>query len=188
VAKIAAMTEAGDEYETQRLLVRPLGEEDLGTVLEVYTSNTKYLHLTEGSGGEPGCYDLEMLQRDFAIARMTPGRHLAGIFLKQDGEPIGVLDWMEENPSDGKPWIGLLIIRPSRQQAGFAPEAFEGLAALLRDRGTDAIRAAVLGRNSAGRGLASRLGFQLVSTKSMRMVSEEETLILERTLDEPVSE
>lgn len=123
-----------------------------------------------------------MLERDLAVARMTPGRAMAGIFLRQSGEPVGVLDWMDENPSDGMPWVGLLMIRADRQRQGLAIEAFEGLAALLRDRGARAVRAGVMERNAAGWKLAGRLGFGPVSTTAIRSTSEEEVVVLERRL------
>lgn len=171
-----------DAFETERLLVRDLVEDDLEAVFEVYASNPGYLELTSGAGGEPGLYDLEMLKRDFVVARMTPGRRMAGIFLKDSGEPVGVLDWMEEHPSDGKPWIGLLIVHADRQRLGIAAEVFEGLADRLRARRVDRVRAAVIARNDAGNALARRLRFDQVSTTTMRMTSEEEVLVFERTL------
>lgn len=85
------------EFETDRLAVRELAEDDLEAFLPVYLGNADYLSLTSGFGGEPGRYDLESLQRDFAVARITPGRHVAGMYTKAAGEPVGVLDWLEEN-------------------------------------------------------------------------------------------
>jgi hypothetical protein len=113
-------------FETDHLVIRELREEDLEAVLPVYTSNPAYLALTEGSGGEPGRYELDMLERDFVVAQMAPGRTMAGIFLKGADEPIGVLDWMEENPADRKPWVGLLIIRADHQRRGCASERSTG--------------------------------------------------------------
>jgi RimJ/RimL family protein N-acetyltransferase len=113
---------------------------------------------------------------------MTPGRHLAGIFLAQSGDPIGVLDWIEEHPSDGRVWVGLLMIRADLQRRGFASEAFAGLASHLRARGVPAVRAGVIARNPAGRALAARLGFMPVRTAVMRMASEEQVSVLELSL------
>lgn len=79
-------------FATERLIVRELRESDLDGLLEVYVSNPAYVNLTEGSGDEPGRYDLAMLQRDFAIAQMTPGRQMLGMFPSRTGEPVGVLD------------------------------------------------------------------------------------------------
>jgi RimJ/RimL family protein N-acetyltransferase len=175
---------AADEFETDRLVVRRLQADDLEALLAVYTSNSDYLQFTEGSGDEPGRYDIEMLERDVAVAQMTPGRQMAGIFLKQTGELIGVLDWMDENPSDGQPWIGLVMIRADWQRRGLAAEAFGGLADRLRSRGMSVLRAAVIQRNRAGRALAELLGFQTVSTTMKRLASgEEELIVLERRLE-----
>lgn len=172
-----------DEFETRRLLVRRLREDDLEAILPVHTSNPDYLELTEGSGGQPGRYDLEMLQRDYVIAQMTPGRCLAGIFLKPTGEAVGVLDWMEENPSDGKPWIGLLMVHADHQRQRIASEAFRGLAEWLRARRFDVVRAGVIERDAAGRAFATSLGFELVAITPKRMAAaEERTIVVERSL------
>jgi RimJ/RimL family protein N-acetyltransferase len=169
-------------FETERLTIRELVDDDLEQILDVYVSNPEYLELTEGSGGEPGLYDLGMLQRDFATARMSPGRVLAGLFLKPTDEAVGVLDWMDENPSDDLPWIGLLMVRADRQREGLASEAFEGLAELLRARAAQTVRAAVVERNEAGRALARKLGFEPVETRTRQMASAERVTVVERTL------
>lgn len=152
------MQRAAGEFETDRLVVRGLQANDLEPLFAVYMSNPDYLHFTEGSGGEPGHYDIAMLERDAAVAQMTPGRHMAAIFLKRTGELIGVLDWMEENPSDGKPWVGLVMIRADWQRRGLAAEAVGGLAEHLRARGMSLLRSAVIKRNRVGWALAERLG------------------------------
>ena len=169
-------------FETARLRMREVEADDLDAVLTVYSSNADYLALTEGSGGEPGRYDRGMLERDFTIARMTPGRHLVGISLKESGELIGVLDWMEENPNDGKPWVGLLMIRADHQRQGLASEAFAGLAERLRAGGADVLRASVIKRNAAGQALSDRLELRPVATTSVRFAAEEDVVIVERDL------
>lgn len=123
-----------------------------------------------------------MLQRDLAVAGMTPGRHVAGVFDRQTGEPVGVVDWLDENPSDGKPWVGLLMIRADRQGRGLASETFAGLAEQLRARGLASVRAAVSERNPAGRSLARSLGFEPVSTRRARTPSRDEVVVFERSL------
>ncbi len=168
--------------ESERLVLRELREGDLPAVLPVYLSNPQYLELTEGSAGEPGRFDLEMLQRDFALAELEPGRVFAGIWAKDGGEPLGVLDWLEENPRDGQPWIGLLLIRADRQRQGLASEAF---AALVRERGWPLVRAAVIERNAAGLAVTRRLGFEPIGETTRRLATGPERLILlERRLGE----
>ena len=156
--------------------------DELELLLDVYASNPQYLQLTEGSAGEPGHYDLGMLERDVAMAQMTPGRHIASIHLKEIDDLVGVLDWMEENPFDGMPWIGLVMIHADWQRQGLASEAIAALAEVC-SRGSSALRAAVIARNNAGRALADRLGFAAVSTEVKRLASgEENVIVLERPL------
>jgi hypothetical protein len=93
--------------ETPRLAIRPLAEDDLEEVLTVCSSNPDYTAITEGRGGEAGHYDLDMLERDYAIAQLVPGRVFAALRERDSGELVGVLDWMYENPDDGEAWLGL---------------------------------------------------------------------------------
>jgi RimJ/RimL family protein N-acetyltransferase len=169
-------------FETERLRIRALEPADLEPLLDVYLSNPRFLDLTEGSGGEPGRYDLGMLERDVIVAAMTPGRHLDAVCRKRTGELVGLLDWLEESESDGTPWIGLLMIRAGEQRQGLATELFEGFAQRLRANGAAAVRAGVLERNAPGRALCRRLGFKPISTTSVRMASAEKVQVLERTL------
>jgi RimJ/RimL family protein N-acetyltransferase len=171
-----------DSFETERLVLRLLQPGDVDALLEVHLSNPGYLALTEGSGGEPGRYDRGMLERDLVVAAMTPQRRLLGIFRKPTAELIGALDWMADNPSDGKPWIGLVMIRADQHRAGFATEAIEGLAEQLRARGETVLRAAVIERNAAGRALGERLGFADVSATVVRMPAEQRVIVVERML------
>jgi RimJ/RimL family protein N-acetyltransferase len=163
-------------------VVREAEDGDLEGLLGVYVSNRSYLELTEGSGGEPGHYDLDMLRRDVTLARATPGRFLACVFLKGEDEPVGVLDWMDANPSDGLPWIGLLMVRADVQRQGYATEAFNGLVAHLRERGRSKLRAGVIERNAAGLALVEQLGFERVSRTVLRLASWEEVVVVERSL------
>ncbi len=176
------MPGSGTQFETERLVIRELREEDLAAVLPVYTSNPEYLALNEGSGGEPGRYDLDMLGRDFVVAQMTPGRTMAGIFLKGGDEPIGVLDWMEQNPTDGRPWLGLLIIRADHQRRGFASETLDAFVERLRSRGARTVRAGVIERNEGACEFARRLEFEPISSVAMRMASTEKVIVVERRL------
>lgn len=161
--------------------MRALTPDDLQGVLGVYVSNPDYLRLTEGSAGEPGRYDIGMLQRDVAVAQATPGRHLQGVYTR-DGEPVGVLDWLEENPADGNPWIGLLIVHARRQREGIAAEVLELLCSRLRALGASSVRAAVIARNEAGLAFARFASFEPVSATLRRMASEEEVVVMERSL------
>jgi RimJ/RimL family protein N-acetyltransferase len=118
----------------------------------------------------------------FETARLTPGRHMLSLVVK-DGGVVGVLDWLERNPSDGHPWIGLVMVHGERQREGLGAEAVSGLLACLRRPGAAAVRAGVIERNPAGRALMHRLGFAPVSERTMRMAAaQERVLVFERSL------
>ncbi len=78
------------ELGSARLRLHEVAEDDLPALLAVYLSNPEHVAESEGSGGVPGYYDLAMLQRDWWIARMMPGRHSLGLYLKETGEAVGL--------------------------------------------------------------------------------------------------
>jgi len=113
-------------FETPRLTAAEVTEDDISELLEVHLSNQAYLDLTEGSGGSAGAYDRGMLERDLMMSAMTPGRHTCVLRLRDGGACVGVLDWMDENPNDGVPWIGLVMVHGERQRSGLGPRRSAG--------------------------------------------------------------
>jgi len=163
-------------FETARLIAAEVAEEDVPELLDVYLSNPAYLELTEGSGGVAGAYDRGMLERDLAMSTLTPGRHTAVLRLRDDGACVGVLDWMDENPNDGAPWLGLIMIHADRQHLGLAGEAVAGLAEHGRAAGWTRLREGVLEGNDAGMALARSAGMDEVERKRHRVAAGDRDL------------
>ena len=90
-----AQSLAAAMYATERLDVRGVEERDVDGLLGVYRSNPEVLALTEGSAGEPGRYDRGMLERDLWMSELDEARHTAGLFLRDGGACVGVIDWLE---------------------------------------------------------------------------------------------
>lgn len=154
------------EIETPRLRIRDAEAEDLPELLPVYLSNPDFVRVNEGSRGEAGYYNLEMFQRDWWINRMMPGGHVLGIYLKATGEAVGQANFLEENPEDGMPWLGLLMIAAPHQRQGLGREAFDALADHFRvTYGWSALRLGVLAPNTAGLAFWRALGFAQVEEK-----------------------
>ena len=84
-------------YATERLGVRGVEEADIDGLLAVYLSNPQVIAVTEGSAGEPGHYDRGMLERDLWMSELDEARHTAGLFLRDGGTCVGVIDWLERN-------------------------------------------------------------------------------------------
>jgi RimJ/RimL family protein N-acetyltransferase len=171
-----------ERLETARLVLEPAGDDDLPGLLDVYLSNPEYLAMTEGSGGEPGHYDLGMLERDVAIARMTPGRRLLALRLRATGRIVGLLDWVDESSSDGFPWLGLVLVHADSKRVGLATEAVEALLGELAAVGLAAMRAGVLPGNDAGAGFTRALGFARVEERPFRSAVADHVTVLERRL------
>lgn len=138
------------ELESERLHIREITADDLPNLLAVYMSNPEVVRRMEGSEGEVGKYDLERWQRDWYVAQLIPGRHQLGCYLKENGEAVGFIDYLEEN-DDGKPWLGQLMIHKAHQRQALATEAFQCLVEhFRRDYGWPLLRAWVLEMNGPG--------------------------------------
>ena len=153
------------ELESARLVMREVAPDDLPSLLPVYLSNPEYVAQSEGSRGEAGYFDLEMFQRDWQIAQMTPGRHMLGVYLKETSEAVGLADFLEEDPEDSQPWLGFLMIARAHQRQGLGTEAFERLAAYFKDRyGWPSLRVGVMKTNTGALAFWRRLGFHEIPT------------------------
>ncbi len=173
------------ELESERLLIREMTADDLEKVLPVYLSNPDFLQQMEGSEGEAGRYDLQRWQRDWHIAQMMPGRHTLACYLKETGEAVGYVEFLEEH-DDGAPWIGVLTIHRAHQRQGLGTEAFRRLIEHFREEyGWSLIHVGVLEQNEAGLGFAKHLGFQPLRRLTSRMSGGvQQFIVFERSLNE----
>lgn len=168
------------ELDTPRLRIRNAEAENLRDLLSVYLSHPDFVRMNEGSRGEAGYYDLEMFQRDWWINRMMPGGHVLGIYLKATGEAVGQANFLEVNPEDGMPWLGLLLIAAPHQRQGLGREAFDALAEHFRATyGWPALRLGVLAPNTVALAFWRSLGFEQVAEKGE---DARRVMVLERRL------
>jgi|SRR5579871_83040 RimJ/RimL family protein N-acetyltransferase len=171
------------ELESERLRIREIVPDDLPALLPVYLSNPQFVAWSEGSQGEAGYYDLAMLQRDWQVAQMMPGRVMLGIYLKATGEAVGQADYLAENPDDGLPWLGLLMIAGSHQRRGLGSEAFARLAQHFReDLGWTRLRIGVLEQNTPATAFWEAQGFERVPGAGGVNSNGLPTFTMERTL------
>ena len=148
------------QLESARLALREVAPDDLPLLLPVYLSHPEHLAESEGSDGEAGYFDLEMFQRDWRIAQMTPGRHMLGVYLKETSEAVGLADYLEEHSEDGAPWLGLLMIARAHQRQGLGTEAFVCLATYIKERHEQpALRVGVMRTNASATAFWRSLGF-----------------------------
>ena len=147
---------------TGRLRFTEVVEDDLDDLLAIHAGNPEYAELTEGSQGEQGHYDRQMLERDWWLGTLEPARHQL-IGRLADGSAAVWLDLLDRNPSDGHPWIGLLMVERSFQRSGLGRESAAAAAQLLASRA--AVRAGVLPGNEGALVFWEGLGYTEVDRR-----------------------
>ncbi|GAC1392744.1 MAG: hypothetical protein NVS4B11_16370 [Ktedonobacteraceae bacterium] len=149
------------ELESKRLHIREITADDLEKMLPVFLSNPDALQQTEGSEGEIGKYDLERWQRDWYIAQMMPGRHMLGCYLKEIGEAVGFVEYVDEHDRLGQPWFGAVVIHKSYQRQGLGAEAVHIVIKHIRkETGASVLYSSVVEQNVQGLALARHVGFR----------------------------
>jgi RimJ/RimL family protein N-acetyltransferase len=138
------------------LLLREVDRGDLQDVHRVFASNPDFLRLRE----EVAPYDLESVTRYWEVATLDPERHVLLVVHENTGIVIGVLDFVDQSPADGKPWIGLVMIDHSHHRQGFGTEAVRAVASFVGSQGRRGVRMAVMEDNETGLAFARHVGFE----------------------------
>jgi RimJ/RimL family protein N-acetyltransferase len=139
----------------------------------VFRSNPKYLEWTEG-----GEYDLETLRADWETAQGSEGRNMLALRDRETGELVGVIEYLDVNPNDGHPWIGLIMVSSERQREGLAGEAMLAVCDHVHLNWASPMRLGVIDENQAGLALAISLGFQQYGEAVQDLGGAERRLIL----------
>jgi GNAT superfamily N-acetyltransferase len=153
-------------FETQRLVMTEAAEDDVHGLLAVALSNPEFTGAHEGSDGEPGRFDRDMLERDLAVAWVHPARH--PLALRNKDEPDRIIGWAEildEHPRDRVPWVGLLEVHQQEQRKGYGREAVAALVDWARKGGAPALRLGVDEGNVAGLAFWQDMGFRQVDQR-----------------------
>ena len=146
--------------KTERLVLTEATEKDVDGLLAVALSNPEFTGNHEGSAGEPGLFDRDMLERDLAVAWMDSARHPLVLRHKDDrGRVIGWAEVLDEHPRDLVPWIGLLEVHRQEQRHSYGSEAAAALLVWARAGGAPALRLGVDEGNTSGFAFWQRLGF-----------------------------
>ena len=164
-------------YVTERLDVRAVEEADIAGLLDVYLSNPQVIAVTEGSAGEAGHYDRGMLERDLWMSELDENRHTAGLFLRDGGACVGVIDWVDQD-ADGIPSIGLVLVHALPQRRGYAREAVRGLIAAGRELGWTRVRASSLAGDPATRGLFEAVGMRERERRTAAFAAGERSVVV----------
>lgn len=164
-------------FTTERLDVREVEEADIDGLLEVYLSNPQVIAVTEGSAGEPGRYDRGMLERDLWMSELDETRHTAGVFLRDGGACVGVIDWVDPDAGGG-PSIGLVMVHAEHKRRGYGREALLGLIAAGRESGWTRVQASALADDPATTGLYNAVGMHEIGRRTTQLAAGERSVVV----------
>lgn len=156
----------GLTLETERLVLTEATDDDVDGLLRVALSNPDFTGDHEGSDGEAGRFDRDMLERDLAVAWMDPARHPLVLRHKDDrGRVIGWAEVLDQHPRDLVPWIGLLEVHKQEQRHGYGREAAAALIGWAGASDATALRLGVDDGNASGLAFWRSVGFRDVEAR-----------------------
>jgi ribosomal protein S18 acetylase RimI-like enzyme len=160
-------------------MIRPITEEDLETVLEVYRQCEDFLAL-----GPVPVASMEMVRKDIELSQQEQGR-FCGIYA-QDRSMIGVIDYVPHNYA-GNPqhaFLSLLMIAASFRQQGIGKAVVEAIEAeIKKDDRVTAILAGVQVNNPEAIQFWQRRGYRIVGGPE-RMPDQTTVFHLRKDLDQ----
>lgn len=105
---------------------------------------------------------LEALEHKEASAELGAVRY----FIKEGEEIIGIMEYLLHNPGDGRPWLGLLLIRKELQGQGYGKRALSLFESILQKHGKTSYRIGVVAGNKPARRFWRARGFVKINTVS----------------------
>jgi ribosomal protein S18 acetylase RimI-like enzyme len=125
-------------------------------------SNEDYWQLSGDSGLDLGADEVALVARD--------GDRI-----------VGYAQLLPRHPTDGHPWIGLLLIDGRVRRRGYGRAVAEALAQRMREAGATAVRLGVLEDNDAALRFWAALGYRIVD-KRPDLAKGRATVVMEKTL------
>lgn len=131
---------------------------DLIEVIEEITNSNQNYNLMEN--GRLTRTKEELMKEYFDSSHQTETS-----FIKLDDTYIGLIDFLELNPRDGFPWLGLLMIHNDYHGYGFGTNAFILFEVQLIKRNIHGLRLGVLIDNQQAKSFWKSQGFIYVENK-----------------------
>jgi RimJ/RimL family protein N-acetyltransferase len=119
-----------------------------------------------------------MLRADWETAASTEGRNMLALRDRETRELVGVIEYLDVNPNDGHPWIGLIMVGSERQREGLAAEAMLAVCDHVHLNWASPMRIGVIDENQAGLRLAVSLGFEQYGETVQDLGGGERRLVL----------
>ncbi|MFF3412242.1 GNAT family N-acetyltransferase [Streptomyces sp. NPDC002742] len=139
--------------------------EEVTEVVGLYMSNPEYCRAT-------GEYDPERVPADRVEADLREEAETAGceVLLAREGQDriVGLVCLLDRHPTDGHPWIGLLLVHGSLRRHGVGRRLAGLMEERFRREGREGVRLAVLENNPAALAFWRSLGWQEIDRRPDR--------------------
>lgn len=130
---------------SRRLLYAPVTAGDFPALLDIYNSNPDYLEYAYGQRS----VSIDTVLQDHAENAALTDAYSYGLRTASGHSLIGVAQFILQNPRDGHPWLGLLMIARQAQGRGYAKEFLDCLIHWYRENGYTSLHLGVLEKNQA---------------------------------------
>ncbi|MGL4522520.1 MAG: GNAT family N-acetyltransferase, partial [Bacilli bacterium] len=84
------------------------------------------------------------------------------LYIKLDDTYIGLINYTKEAPTDGYPWLGLLLIHGDYQGYGYGTNAYFHFQEQLKQQGITTLHLGVLETNTRARTFWEQIGFNWI--------------------------
>ncbi|KQL43523.1 sortase [Brevibacillus choshinensis] len=130
---------------SSRLVYSPVLESDFAELLHVYNSNPDFMEYSYGQR----FVTVEIVEQDHADNMAFADSYSYCLRESSSHSLIGIAQFILNNPRDGHPWLGLIMIDSRAQGNGYAKEFLDGLIDWYRENGYNSLHLAVLEKNQA---------------------------------------
>ncbi|CAN7764393.1 GNAT family N-acetyltransferase [Paenibacillus sp. LjRoot153] len=129
--------------------------DNLKIILEIVNSNPSYNQMENGLEHRTSEELIEELHSPSQCCRL----------INDVEETVGFILFLEKNPNDGFPWIGLLMIHENYKRKGYGKAAFRLLEKYLHEQRCSTVRIGILKANQPAKIFWESLGFTYYDTK-----------------------
>lgn len=138
-------------WRVRMIRFETITEESLDTALDILNSNPQYNTIFNGNPTRTK----DDIRSEF-INELT-----YSYLIQINNIYIGVIDFLENNPKDNYPWLGLLIIHGDYHSMGYGKKVYKEFEVkFLKDK-FDAVRIGILKDNTGAKSFWTKLGFDL---------------------------
>src|SRR5690606_8953326 len=125
------------ERESTNMIFESITEESLEHAVAIINSNPSYNILENG----------DTLRSIKEVRKELLNSKTNSYLIMKNKQPIGIVDFLENNPKDNCPWIGLFMIHGELQSLGYGKKAYAAFEEKLIQNHYKKLRLGVLHNN-----------------------------------------